>query len=331
MRLLQQRGHELVVASRSKDVALELLEEMNIANVTLSSHQGGGIITLLKELFQRDRALAGVVHEQNIDLLTAIGGTFSAHAGKLTGKPSLVFYDTENATLQNLITYPFSSHVFVPRAYQAWTPKRHSRYAGYHELSYLHPNYFKPNRDLAIANGLSTDSDTFLIRLVSWQANHDIGEKGWRPELLTQVLNHLQTFGKVLISSEAPLPEAFDRYRYQGKVSELHHLMAFCRGHIGESATMASESAVLGIPAIYAANTGRGYTDEQEARYGLVQNLSELNWDILKPALDKLLLPSSEHWHKAHQTLLKDTIDVARYVADCIEQYPALPNPESYF
>jgi len=40
--------------------------------------------------------------------------------------------------------------------------------------------------------------------------------------------------------------------------------MAYCRAFIGESATMASEAAVLGVPAVYAAETGRSYTDEQE-------------------------------------------------------------------
>ena len=43
----------------------------------------------------------------------------------------------------------------------------------------------------------------------------------------------------------------------------------------GESATMASEAAVLGVPAIYLDNTGRCYTREEEEKYGLVFNFTE--------------------------------------------------------
>jgi predicted glycosyltransferase len=37
---------------------------------------------------------------------------------------------------------------------------------------------------------------------------------------------------------------------------------------------MASEAAVLGVPAIYISPLGRGYTDEEEERYQLVRNFT---------------------------------------------------------
>ena len=37
---------------------------------------------------------------------------------------------------------------------------------------------------------------------------------------------------------------------------------------------MASECAVLGVPAIYVSPLGRGYTDDEEQRYGLVHNFT---------------------------------------------------------
>ena len=45
---------------------------------------------------------------------------------------------------------------------------------------------------------------------------------------------------------------------------------------------MASESAVLGVPAIYIDNEGRGYTTEQENKYGLVYNYTESHEDQIK-------------------------------------------------
>jgi predicted glycosyltransferase len=99
--------------------------------------------------------------------------------------------------------------------------------------------------------------------------------------------------------------------------------MANCRALIGESATMASECAVLGIPSVYAAETGRGYTDEQESRYGQVRNVKKLTWAALEPVLEEILRHPAGHWQAMRQRLLAEKCDVAAFVADCIERFPA--------
>jgi predicted glycosyltransferase len=323
-RLLAQRGHEILITSRHKEMTSVLLDQLGLPHLCISRLGNGGLFALGTELVQRNLALFRTVRHFRPDIMAAIGGVSIAQVGKIAGIPSLVFYDTENARLQNAITYPFASCVIVPRCYEAWLPKRrHIRYNGYHELSYLHPVRFKPNRPTALANGLSAEGETFFTRIVSWQASHDIGEYGWSAELLRQVIQKLTSYGKVLVSSEAQLPADLEAYRYRGKVSEVHHVLAYCRACVGESATMASECAVLGVPAIYAAQTGRGYTNEQETRYHLVRNIRELNWPVLEQALDELLAATQDTWRHARKKLLADTIDVAAFVADCIETFPA--------
>ncbi len=320
---LQAHGHEVIITSRDKEFALELLDEMGLEHHSLSALGKGGILSLGKELICRDWALWRIVKKTQPDIMAAIGGVFIAHVGKLTGIPSLVFYDTENATLQNAITYPLASAVIVPNCYHGKLPaSRYIRYQGYHELSYLHPKHFTPSREMAIANGLNKEGDTFFLRLVSWQANHDIGEKGWNPQLLQQLVDKLSQLGKVLISSEATLPEALQPYAYKGAVKEVHHVMAFCRAFIGESATMASECAVLGVPAIYAAETGRGYTTEQEEKYGLVRNLHHIDFLGLEKLVDEVLAEPVETWTTARQQLLDDCVDVTDFVTHCMEDFP---------
>ena len=83
---------------------------------------------------------------------------------------------------------------------------------------------------------------------------------------------------------------------------------------------MASECAVLGVPAIYAAHTGRGYTDEQEARYGLVVNIRDLRWQGLKEQIDRTLAVPKAEWQARRGKLLNDTVDVAAFVAETIER-----------
>ena len=56
---------------------------------------------------------------------------------------------------------------------------------------------------------------------------------------------------------------------------EMHTLLYYATLLYGESATMASEAAVLGTYAVYLDDVGRGYTDEEESKYGLVFNFTE--------------------------------------------------------
>ncbi len=54
----------------------------------------------------------------------------------------------------------------------------------------------------------------------------------------------------------------------------IHHLMAFADLYVGESATMAAESAILGTHAVFVSSSRRGYTDELENEYELVYHYS---------------------------------------------------------
>ena len=319
IRLLRDGGHEVVVTSRDKEMAVPLLDALGIRHMMLSvQKKTGGLFALGRELIARDAALYRVVREFKPNAMAAIGGTFVAHVGFATRVPSLVFYDTENATLQNAITYPFAHRVLVPRCYGAWLPRQSERYAGYHELSYLHPDRFSPDLSVAVACGLDPAVPNFFLRTVSWNANHDIGERGWSAALLDNLAKRLSALGKVHISSESELPAELERFKFVGNIADVHHLLAYCRLFVGESATMASECAVLGVPAIYAANTGRGYTDEQEAKYGLVKNLRDFDIRILDRAVDEILAQPAVVWGTRRKALLQDSIDVAPFVVDTI-------------
>ncbi|WP_081622848.1 MULTISPECIES: DUF354 domain-containing protein [unclassified Thioalkalivibrio] len=318
IRSLTNAGHTVLVTSRDKDVNLAVLQGLEIPHHPLPAPKGKGVFGLARELIQRDYALLQVVKREAPDVMAAIGGTFIAHVGRLTRTPSLVFYDTENARLQNTMTYPFADQIHVPRAYQAKLPQKATRYPGYHELSYLHPYQFTPDYQTAHENGLAPDRPNFILRTVGWHANHDLGETGWTQELTNALANYLSRQGNVLISSETPLPPALQQFAYTGSPSKIHHLMAFSNLYIGESATMASECAVLGVPAIYAAHTGRGYITEQQDRYNLARHITDLRFTTIRDAIDNTLNIPQTTWHERRARLLRDTINVSDYITRTI-------------
>ena len=106
----------------------------------------------------------------------------------------------------------------------------------------------------------------------------------------------------------------------------MHDVLANAVLLYGESATMASECACLGTPAIFHDNNGRGYTNEQESKYGLVFNFSESLDDqkkSLKKAIDLLKQKSlKSSFKKKSELMIADKIDVTSFLVWFIEQYP---------
>ena len=131
------------------------------------------------------------------------------------------------------------------------------------ELSYLHPNYFKPNKDILNHLKLGVNDRFTFIRFVSWKANHDVGHNGISIENKFLAVKEFEKYGKVFISSEELLPSKFDKYLIKIPKHLIHSVLFYASLVYGESATMASESAVLGTPSIYIDDDGKA-TDEQE-------------------------------------------------------------------
>jgi hypothetical protein len=129
----------------------------------------------------------------------------------------------------------------------------------------------------------------------------------------------LQRRGRVLISSEGALPPDLAGLEVRGRVDQVHHLMAHARLVVGESATMSSEAAVLGVPAVFIATTGRGYTDDEERRYGLVRHFTDEQYDMALSAIEEILATPRADWEAARQRLLGEKIDVTAWMIDYFE------------
>ncbi|MCZ6861404.1 MAG: DUF354 domain-containing protein, partial [Alphaproteobacteria bacterium] len=214
--ILQNRKSEILILSRRKDVTCALLDEFGFGHVPVST-AGRGTIGLASELLRRDLATIRAARRFRPEVMIGFGGVAISHAGRLLGIPSISFYDSENATLQTRITWPFIDRLYVPDAYRGPTPAgRTTRIPGTKELSYLHPTAFTADRTVAIRNGLDPAVDNFFLRVVGWQANHDIGKSGWSAKTLRSVAAHLNQRGRVHVSSEIPLPEDVDSLRYRG-------------------------------------------------------------------------------------------------------------------
>ena len=322
MEALRARGDEILVLSRHKDIACALLDEFGIAHRPIST-AATGIARLAAELVQRDIAVYRAARAFRPDVMIGFGGVAISHAGRAAGIPSVSFYDSENAALQTRLTWPFITHLYVPRAYGGPTPTgRTTRLPGVKELSFLHPGAFRADRGTALAAGLDPGRENFFVRVVAWRANHDLGKAGWPVDLLRAVVARLSEAGAVHLSSETPLPEDLRPHAYRGPKNAVHHLLAHCRMLVGESATMASESAVLGVPAIYAGRDFPGYTRELEAA-GLTRNIPPAEAGSLLPVMEEMLARPIEETAAARDRYVASCPDWGQAVVDALDRHAA--------
>jgi hypothetical protein len=319
----RERHHTVLITARRKDLTVTLLQRLNIEHDDLGAARSG-LVGLGLELFLRTWRLCRRVRQFRPDVMTATAGPFIAQASWLCRVPSVVFYDTENATLSNLITYPVCTTVVTPRCYGGRVPAaKHRTYAGYQELAYTHPRRFTPDSRRLADFGLTPGEPFIFMRLVSWGAAHDTLDHGFTG--VEDAVRELERFGRVVISAEGPLPPGLAAYRLTGPPEHVLHLLAYARLYIGESATMASESATLGTPSIFVSTTGRGYTDDQERRYGLTYTFRDRRTaqrDAVAKAVEILSDPDSKaRWALKRERMLAETIDLTEYVVTLVESY----------
>lgn len=318
---LKKKGHKILVTARNKDVAVDLLKAYGIEHRVLTSMQEGKG-NLFKEWVIRDYRLLQIAKEFNPDVLTGVLNPCVAHTSWLLGKKSIIFNDTENARLAEKITYPFSTVVYTPSCFKTNIGRKQVKYRGNHELAYLHPNYFTPEPGVLEELGLREKDKIIILRFVSRGASHDIGHRGLSLEDKRKAVEELEKYGCVLISSEGELLPEFKKYRVSIAPEKMHHLLYYSTLLYGESATMASECAVLGTHAIFCDHAGRGYTNEEE-NYELVYNFfyeKTMGEESLKKAVELLKNPTlKKDGLEKRKRLLEDKIDVTRFIVECIE------------
>lgn len=317
----RERGDEVLVLSREKDVANELLDAYGIPYESIS-RLGRTKLDLVREMIVRDVRMWRRAREFRPDVLVGVMGVTIAQVGRLIGRPTVVFYDTENATLTNSVVYPLAHSVCTPECYAAKVRGRRVAYPGYHELAYLHPRRFTPDPDVVRQAGLEPGTPYFIVRFVSWQASHDVFDQGLSASLKRAVVTELSSHGRVLISCEGALPPDLEGYRLRAPAENIHHLIAFSRMLVGESATMAAEAAVLGVPAFYIADTSRGYIDDLERRYGLVRKYARAQASSALVEIKRLLSRGSlsEEMAAARRRLLTERVDTTSWMIEYVDQ-----------
>jgi len=325
IKVLESKGYDFLITARNKEMTQYLLNKYELDYLD----RGKGSDSFWGKLYNLLKVNKLLITKAKIfkpDLIISFASPYAAQTAKMLGIPSITFDDTESATFGHLMYKNFTSCILTPDCFEKNFGGKHLKFAGYMELSYLHSNYFKPSNSIYNYLGLNENEPFVLLRFVSWSASHDFGLKGLSLDNKLKAVEKFSEFGKVFITAENNLPQELEKYKIEMPPELIHHAIYYASLLFGESATMASEAAVLGTPAIYIDNVGRGYTKEQENKYGLVFNYTSSEYDQEK-AINKgieLLKNKNleEEIQKRRQKMLSDKIDVTAFMVWFIENYP---------
>lgn len=307
-------GGDVLFTARAKDVTMQLLRHDGLPHEELTSI-GGGMLGLGRELAVRTVKLARRVRRFQPDLMLGIMGPVIAPLGRVMRVPSWVFYDTETATLTNRYVYPTCSRLYLPESYMGPAPRKAIRYPGYHELAYLHPDRFTPDPGIRAEAGLPDDEPFAVVRIVSWEASHDVGDTGFSDPVA--FVKWLSSRIRVVVSGERGVPDELKPYALTLPPWRIHHLLAAASLYVGEGATMAAEAAILGTPAVFVHTARLGYMVELEERYGLQWNTPRQE-DAQRYAASVLddLEGAGREWERKRSVMLSERIDVGAWLVD---------------
>ena len=323
IREVQKRGHEVAVLAAKKEVSIALLRSYNLEYTLVSEQNNRGILRLFDQ-FSHEFNIYKFAKEFRPDIITGIGGTAAAHVAKLLRCTSIIFTDSEPAKLANAITFPFANVICTPSCYRDQIGEKQIRYNGYHELAYLHPNWFTPDPTVLTELGLAEGDPFIIVRFVSWQASHDVGHHGIRDKV--GLVKTLEQYGRVLITSEGMLPPELRPYQVRISPEKMHDLLYYATLLVSDSQTMTTEAAVLGTPAVrsnsFVGENDMGNFIDLENNYNLIFNCASESAG-LDAAIKILNTPGvKDEWAKKREKLLGDKIDVTAFMVWFVENYP---------
>jgi len=329
---LRKKGHMIKIVTRDKDVTLKLLDAYGFDYEVISGYYQT-MFGKMYDFIKTDLKLFKIAIKTKPDILIAVGDPYVAHVGKLIKRPSIVFTDTEHAKLANELTFPFVTVICTPSTFKQNLGKKQIIYNGYHELAYLHPNYFKPDPIVLDYLGLSENDKFIIIRLISWKSAHDAYSRGFSQDL-KRIIRSLEEYGHVLITSERKLDSLLEKYKMRIPPEKLHSALYYASLYFGEGGTTAVEAALLGTPSVHVeafktksgevvdATKIHGNFDELANKYGMLYTFVDQN-QALNKALEILQDENAKkEMRRKREKLLREKIDVTAFMTDFIENYP---------
>jgi uncharacterized protein len=326
---LEKKGHTIKFLARDYGETIDVLNGLDLAfDIYSKCHNSkiGKILYLPFNVFAANRLL--IKNKPNV--LLGFGGpeTFSALPLRC---PSIVFQDSEphinlSYQFQYMMFMPFVDSIVTTKTFNDNLGKKQIKVDSYKELSYLHPRYFTPDKNIFKYLKVEEKENFVIIRFNAFDAVHDTGICSFSLEEKRRLIYELQKYAHVFISTEKKLPKDLEKYLLDIPKQKIHDCLYYAKMLVTDTQTMTTEAGILGTPVIrcnsFVGTNDMGNFIELEHKYKLIFSYRNPNQAIEK-ALALIQEPNiKEEWNKKKQKLLNDKIDITAFMAWYIENYP---------
>jgi predicted glycosyltransferase len=322
---LEEKGYSFKVLARNKECLHELLEAQGIPFIS----RGKGSHFLLGKYVYAGYILflsfiQLVLFRPGLTL--SLSSPYLITVSRFLRIPTLVYDDTDfNPRLLPLIKR--ADYIFTPANYPHTFHKNHFHIHTYKELAYLAPSP-PMEEDLSAA---------VFFRMTRTDSVHHASEARIGGSKLIQEINRISKNHPCFLSSETGKADHLsDKVMFPDRVN-IHQDLKGCSAFWGNSATMATEAVILGIPSVFVGSEKFAYLKELED-HGLLFCFQPDELELSFKKLDDLINRphSKKHFEQAQIQLLKEKINITGLLIWFIEHLPegALSlreNPEIQF
>ena len=315
MKWMKNQGIPIKVVARDKECLHMLLYDAGIAFTSRGQGKksligkyiyGIEILLLLLFMFIKFRPT----------LACSLSSPYLVIVSRVLGIKCITFDDTDyNPRLLPLIRK--STYLISPSSYPHNFHKKHFHLPVLKELAYLHPRLFNAE----------VERSGLFFRITRTDSIHHTTASKLDLRVVLERMERLSRDYTVFLSSELEIKYQDDTSIRQADPILIHKDLDSCSVFWGNSATMAAEAAVLGIPAVFISAEKFAYITELE-QYGLlyyyhpadlVNSLDRLN-EILKGDP-----PESQILH-SRQNLLREKLDMSAFMVWFIDNLPQSAN-----
>ncbi|CAA6676530.1 MULTISPECIES: DUF354 domain-containing protein [unclassified Lentimonas] len=276
VRELIERGHEVLMIGRDRDVMRRLLEVYDWIPSEIPKRKTGKNKFPMVEMLQRQWTVAKAIRRFQPDVVASLMGSYTQSA-KLLGVRNLIFTDSEFQHFNHRIAHPFADEIYTPECFYKELGPRQIKYDGMHELLFLGREFDRSSGTCFMRYPGLHPQRYILIRMSAWNTLHDIGHAGFGSNLQGFIDAVPESYRIIISAEESELPDSLKRYAMPLRPEDFHAVLAHAAFVLTEGASTASEAACLGVSTVYINNTEpRGYLNLLEQEYGLVRGFSDV-------------------------------------------------------
>lgn len=318
---LRADGCEVRVTAGPSSMARHLLDAADIEFRSLTTPWHSKLLGV-PNWAVREYKLVQIAREFDPDIVLSHMNPAAAHAAHISDAQCIIFNDNVLAMGEvGNLAHPFATLVCTPAEIDTNLGPRQRRHDSYHELAYLHPNWFEPRAEVLHAHGIDPSDPYFVLR---FRGDTQDNRPSFSEEARRELVESLAELGAVYAHSDTPLPTSTAAQELPVPPEDIHHLLAHANLFVGDTRTMALEAGMLGTPTVRYNHVD--ITEKEphlatlHAKYSLVLSFDSESTAVVTAKNLARDPKAQDRWIDRREDLLDEKSDLTSFMITLVQQ-----------